>query len=176
MKNLLIILVSILLFTACNPCKRLAKKCPPETITVIHDSIIYRTDTVIKDSIIEVKLPRDTVWIKKYINVPANVLISLDTIIVERGIVGAIAWITENELGVVAYVADSSIFYKLDSARITINSLKESYHSENKTEKTHIKSNTKFAQFAIYFFWIIIILLVAYIAYNFRRIKDNLIP
>jgi len=160
--------VSVFILVSCNPCKRLAKKCPPQTIIEKHDSIIYITDTVIKDSIIEVILPKDTVRITKYLNVPANVLLSLDTIIVERGIVGAKAWIEENELGIVAYVTDSSLFYKLDSARITINTLKEKYQTNNTTETIHIRSNTAFASFTIWFFWIVIAFTVGYLYYKFK--------
>lgn len=162
------LLVSLFILVSCNPCKRLTKKCPPQTIIERHDSLVYITDTVIKDSIIEVKLPNDTVRITRYLKVPANVLLSLDTIIVERGIIGAKAWIQENELGIVAYVTDSSLFYKLDSARITINTLKEQYQTTDTKETIHIKSNTAFASFTIWFFWIVIAFTIGYLYYKLK--------
>lgn len=167
-RNIIIIMIAILLLS-CNPCKRLARKCPPEIKIEYRDSIVMKYDTVIRDSVIEIKLPGDTVTITKYLRVSANVLLQLDTIIVERGIVGAKAWIRDNELGVIAYVTDSTLYYQLDSARIEIRSLKEKYSSKEEVRETHIRENTGFGKFAIWWFIITAIIILFYIAYKIKE-------
>jgi len=138
--NVLLVLI-ILITTSCSlekRCARIQKKCPAEIVTIVKDSIVYKEKIVINDSIIEVKLPNDTVIIREYLYVDAEGLIQLDTIIVNNGILEAIAWVNNSKLGVIAYVRDSSIFYALDSARIEITKWKEQYSdtSVNKNSKS----------------------------------------
>ena len=125
------------------------------TNTVIKDSVVYKTNTIIRDSIITIVLPQDTVFINRFIELDRfNVIKDIDTIIVESGIIGAKAWVYKSNLGVKAYVSDSTLFYKLDSARISIIKYKELYEIERTKqviEKTKYR-NTAFGKFAIWWF------------------------
>lgn len=164
---IVIIIVSGMLYS-CKPLKqKCAERFPPETITIIKDSIVYRDTVIIHDSIITVYLPNDTVRITKYLKVPKGTIINLDTIIVEQGIIGAMAFVKNNELGVIAYVADSSLFYQLDSARIEITKTKEFYHSKIDKSKVIQVENSKFAKFCIWVFWIVVAGLLGFIGGRF---------
>ncbi len=143
--------------------------------TSIHekkDSIIYREKTIVKDSIITVVLPRDTVIINRIVkqNKITHIIKDIDTIMVERGIVGAKAWLVKNRLGVIAYVSDSTLFYKLNAAKKIINRYKELYSKEKiKNTSTKIKyKNTGFARFTIWWFIISVFLIFLLFVLKFK--------
>jgi len=135
------------------------------TETIVKDSVIYKTNVIVKDSIITLLLPQDTVYINSFLEKDKfNVIKDIDTIIVESGIIGAKAWVYKSNLGIVAYVSDSSLFYKLDSARIIITKFKELYRIERSKkliEKTKYK-NTAFGKFAIW--WFIATIIIMFLA------------
>ena len=137
MKNLLIVLLLSCVLFGCMTKKGWERKFPPQVETVIeyHTDTLEKETIVYKDSIVNIQLPKDTVTIYKYINANGET-VNLDTIILEKGIVGAKAWITNNHLGVVAYVSDSTIFYQLHNARVIVNKQKRiiSNYKEKKTE------------------------------------------
>jgi hypothetical protein len=58
MKNLIFILVLLTVFAACSPCKRLARKCPPEIVR--YDSLVFRDTIIYRDRIVEIEIPADT--------------------------------------------------------------------------------------------------------------------
>jgi hypothetical protein len=147
------------------------EKCPRETVTVVKDTVIYKEKVVIKDSIIRITLPSDTVKIVKYLYVDANKLIQMDTIIVEQGIVGAMTWVTNSKLEVIAYVTDSTMFYELKNARIEIEKL-YAEKSNKETETTRdIVRNSGFARFCIWWFFICIAFIAAYVFYKINPLK-----
>ena len=71
MKKLLILLLAAVLFTGCNPCKRLWRICPPE----VHYDSVY-VETVKLDTLVLIS-PSDTT----YIEVPAVTLEGLGIIV-----------------------------------------------------------------------------------------------
>ena len=71
MKKLFILLLAAVLFAGCNPCKRLARLCPPE----VHYDSVY-VETVKLDTLVLIS-PSDTT----YIEVPAVTLEGLGIIV-----------------------------------------------------------------------------------------------
>jgi len=71
MKKLLILLLAVVLFAGCNPCKRLWRICPPE----VHFDSVY-IETVKLDTLVLIS-PSDTT----YIEVPAVTLEGLGIIV-----------------------------------------------------------------------------------------------
>ena len=148
--KILIIILSILLLSSCVTKRKCDRRFPPQVITEYKDSIIYENIVFYHDSIIEVVLPNDTVVITKYIYLESGELINIDTIIVEEGIIGAMAWITNSNLKVIAYVSDSTIFYKLDSIR------KESLILEKQISSTH-KQTIRDVEFIPFWVWLLLV-------------------
>ena len=173
MKYIISLLIIISMFSCSleKRCARIQKKCPAEVVIVTKDSIVYRELIEIHDSIIEVKLPNDTVWITKTLYINADGLINIDTIIVNTGIIEALAWINDSELGVVAYVKDSALFYALDSARIEITRWKEQYTDIMETRTVKVRENSDFAGFAIWWFWITLSVIATFIVVKFTNLK-----
>lgn len=163
MKKLIILLSALLILTSCVTEKKCNRKYPPQFVVIEKDTVIYKEKIVIKDSIINVILPNDTVILTKYLTINKGI-VNLDTIIKEQGIVGAMAFVNNNELGVVAYISDSTIFYKLDSAQIRVDKYKEALHSRNETRVRDVVRNSAFAGFTIWWFWITAIL-IAFLLY-----------
>jgi len=170
MKNLILFLIIILAASSCITENKCTRKYPPTTI--VKDSIVYKEKIIIRDSIIQITLPQDTAYINKYIYLDKNNYAQLDTVIVVNGLVGAMAFINDSKLGVIAYVADSTLYYQLDSARIEILRYKQEYHKESKVIVN--KENTKFASFTIWWFVISLALIVLYTLYRFARIYIRL--
>lgn len=172
MKYLIITIIALITFS-CSLEKRCAKmdaKCPRETITIIHDSIIYKEKIVIHDSIIEVKLPSDTITINKYVYVDPDNLAQMDTIIVNEGIIEAIAWVNDSKLGLTAYVKDSSLYYALDSARIVITRYTEKFNKITKKNNYTIYKDTPFGRFCKWWFWISIALVALLVILKIKRV------
>jgi len=171
MRYILIALIALIV-SSCSlekRCAKMDKKCPRETVIQVKDSFIYREIIEVHDSIIEIKLPADTIRINKYVYVDHNNLAQLDTVIVDEGMIEAWAWVTDSKLGLVCFVRDSSLFHQLDSARIEITKIKESYHTENTETNYTIKENTWFANMCIWWFWICIIAVASIIIYKYRK-------
>ncbi len=57
MRLIIISIVALIVFSGCDPCKRLWRKCPP----IIIDSV--RVDSVWKLDTVELVSPADTVWL-----------------------------------------------------------------------------------------------------------------
>ena len=159
MKKLLILLIAIALFTSCVTQQRCERKFPTQNEIIVKDTVIYKEVIVIKDSIINVMLPSDTVFLYKYLTSRKGV-INLDTLIVERGIVGAMAFVNNNQLGVIAYISDSSIYYKLDSAHVRVNKYKQELHNRSEIKTRDIVKNSDFAKFTQWWFFITAVLII----------------
>ena len=106
MKTLLSILI-VLLSVSCITDRAIVKnKTRILDVLNIHQGIEYRDTTIIKDRIIEVKLPADTVRIdaKLEINPLTKEIVPLPSISVKNGLAGATAWIDSKGLHVRAFL------------------------------------------------------------------------
>jgi len=102
-----LILILFLAFTlsGCTTQKKCNRKFPPTII--VKDSIIEKTNTIIRDTTIFVKLPKDTVKLTEtiYIN---NGMVNMKPKEVQNGIVSAMAKIINNKLSVLAWINETS--------------------------------------------------------------------
>lgn len=106
MKTLL--LVSILFLSVSCMTDRSIVKNKQHILDVlkIKSGVEYRDTTIIKERIIEVKLPADTVKIDKFLEVNKSTgeIVPLPTISVKNGLAGATAWVDSKGLHVRAFL------------------------------------------------------------------------
>lgn len=102
MKTTLSILI-LLLSVSCMTDRSIIKnKSHILDVLKIKSGVEYRDTTIIKDRIIEVKLPADTVKIDHFLEVNKSTgeIVSLPTISVKNGLAGATAWVDKKGLHV----------------------------------------------------------------------------
>lgn len=157
--------VIFFVFTSCSTTDRLSRKCErwsaicsPEMIV---DSVYVHDSIIIKDTIVKYILNKDTVYLFKELYVPKDVFINIDTMCKESGIIGVKAWVNDNNLGVLGYVADSSVFIELKG--VVRENIRLRRTNRIKTIVREVVRNSSFANFTVWFFWIFIILVFFYI-------------
>ena len=129
----ILILILGFFFASCVTLKRCNKKFPPEVI--VKDSIVYKTNTVYKDTTIFIQLPPDTVFsvkdslVEVYIDKETG-LINSDTSVLANDFATAYAWVIDSKLKQMLVQNDSLMEFKLDSAVRVTNDYWEKYHSE----------------------------------------------
>jgi hypothetical protein len=168
MRNLLIILI-VLLMTSCVTQKRCNSKFPPQVIR--KDSIVYRDKEKIvrHDSIVYREVPK---YYKKdsivYRDKEGN--ITKDKLTIKGKYSTATAWINGfNLFGSIEEGTGDALAFTLTNTTIERDSWKEKYESVKETRT--IKENTKFASFAVAFFWSVIALIVLGGIFTFLFIK-----
>ncbi len=155
-----------LVISSCATQKRCNRRFPPETSIEIKDSIIEKTKIEYHDTIIEVLLPFDTAAFFKTLK-PINNVVNLDTLTRESGIVGAQAWVNNNRMGVRGYIADSTLFYALDSARKEVHTWKEKYNTQKQTIVRRVKYVPMFYKLTAGFSILVLVNLLIYIIIRF---------
>ena len=149
----IILLLCIVLIAGCNPCRRLARLCPP---TIQHDSVYI--ETVVTDTVTLVT-PSDTT----YITVPVVTLESLG-IIVEN----------ENQIitmEVVEGVLQAEVICKDDSLEKVIYSLRTELRETEVITPAPVEPEkylTKFAKFTIIYFFCSLFLVVVVGIYRIK--------
>lgn len=106
MKTILSILI-LLLSVSCMTDRSIVKnKSHILDVLKIKSGVEYRDTTIIKDRVIEVKLPADTVKIDRFLEVNKSTgeIVPLPTISVKNGLAGATAWIDSRGLHVRAFL------------------------------------------------------------------------
>ena len=161
MKELLLLLLSVILLNSCITEQKCTKRYPAkiEYREITKDTIIYKR----YDSLIFVYVPfKDTVYINKYIKVPYK--LNVDTITKEIGLIGVKAGITNNNLFAFGYLTDSTI-----TTNVQI---------KNKTEISTSTSTRKEIQRVVYIPLLVKILayfgsacLIFVLAYLFFKLK-----
>ncbi len=153
MRNFIIILA--VLFAGCNPCKRLAQKCPPE---IHHDSVYIET---VKMDTITLVSPADTLWFQIPVEFDLNdLLLSVEDkpgpsveIKIKDGIMEVTAICPEDSLKTV--IAQKNIEL---SNRTTI----------TKEVEVPVRYTGKFAKFAIIFFFCCVFIAIVAIVYRIK--------
>lgn len=159
MKTLICLILSSLILSSCVTEKKCTRKFPPQI------------ETIIKDSIREVTIYRDTTI---YIHFPADTIIKTDTIIVKEGylyiapmyaetnLATASAWISYNKLSLMLADKDTTIQVRL------LNALKTSqyweYKYKHEKEVVQVKYIPKFWKVTGLIGIGLIILLIGYFA------------
>ena len=142
----LIILLAVVLLAGCNPCKRLARKCPP---VIQYDSVYI--EKIILDTVVYT-IPGDTVRIEMRVKVPLTDLQwkeetndQIVSIKIEDGV-----------MEVVAICKADSLELIIKSLRTELKVKKESVSSTPEPEK----KLGKFAKFTIIFFFCVVFLVI----------------
>lgn len=139
------LLLAIVLFavTSCDPCRRVAKYCPPEV--EIRDSIVHKTETVYRDTTVTVKIPGDTVVDSVEVEIPCPADIDVDADIppspgvypnkltVEGHLASAHSWIKQNRLFLELNEKDTLIEVRLKNVIREKEHWKERYQSKRET-------------------------------------------
>lgn len=157
---LVVLCATLIMIISCNPCKRAARICPP----MVRDSIVEKTTTVYRDTVIYVKLPRDTVEINDTIYI-IDKIAWMPKKCVTSGIITHCAQVVNSRLISEAWISDSAIFVKIDNALKDVVYWKEKYHNEKIVVKE--KYIPGFYKFTLWFFIIIVVVVAGYIAIKY---------
>ena len=149
--------LGVVILGGCNPCKRLALKCPSYDSTTIVIETVHDT--------IWVKTPADSLQLV----IPMDMLIDLEDLglIVESVDQKVSVKVIHDTLFVEAKCKDDSLQAIVDSQRITIENTKTIYID---VPGPDVKHNGKFAVFAIYFFILVVILIGVWI---YTKVKSG---
>lgn len=129
-KSILIITAAAFLLSNCATQKKCARKFPPQTVTIIKDSI--REVVTFRDTTIYIKLDpvtvskTDTVYVKNGVTVFREVN-------AESNYATAKAWIGQNRLNLTLTDKDTTITVKLNNALKTARYWEMKYSTEQKT-------------------------------------------
>jgi len=172
MKNIYLILIALVLFSGCNPCLRLARKCPPQIITIVKDSIIIKDSVIYKDRIVTEIIPGDIQYIDKPIT--TDKLLNVKPIFAQTKYAEASAGVRDSKLWLELEQKEQVITHILDSADREIFHWKEMYKNKEVTEQTIIKERytPKFFKFTA---WVALLLIIVVGVGVYIRIKGGLL-
>jgi hypothetical protein len=161
--RLLIVLILALLTVGCNPCQRLARKCPPQVVTEIRDSIIFKDTIIFRDRIIYDSIPGDTIEVEK--EIPVEKELNVSPIRLENKYAKAAAWVETSKLKLTLEQKEQVIAHILDSAEREITHWKEAYYNKEVTETITVRERftPKIMKFALFYALCLTILLLLYI-------------
>ena len=172
MRSIIILLIgALVLFSSCNPCKRLARVCPPTIVRERYDSLIYRDSIIIKDRIVEIKIPADTVYKTKEVPVPYNVYVS--PITAENDYARAHAWIEHSKIKLELIQKEQVIQKIIEGAEKETFYWKEKYEKERIVEVKEVKYTPKLVKILS---WIGIISIVILLTYIYIIIRKKIRP
>ena len=129
MKYILHLVVLSIVLASCSPCKRLARKCPPQIITEVKDSVVYRDTIIYRDRILEIKIPGDTVIVEKTVPVKEDIF----PIRAENDYATASAWVESSKLKLELIQKEQVIKQILQNAEKETIYWKEKYQNEKQT-------------------------------------------
>ena len=160
---LLLTLLALMFLVGCSPCKRLARKCPPQIETIVKDSIVYKDTIVYRDRIIYDTIPGDTVEVEKLIPIEAK--LNVAPIKAEGKYAEATAWVANSMLRLELRQKEQVIIHILDSAEKEVIHWKEAYYSKEVTETIHVTERfiPKFYKMALIYAVCLTILIGIYI-------------
>ena len=157
MKNLILIIILSIVACSCTTLDRCNRLYPPVESSIVKDSIVTKTITEYKDSLIYLQLDPDTVTLisTHYISDPEDPeLIYIDTIFTQNKFSEAFAWVDQSKLGLSLLQKDTTLQFRLDSAVRESTHWNELYHTELKKEVKVVRYIPKFFRFCSYYFYI----------------------
>lgn len=156
MKPFFYLLLITFLLSSCITSEKCQRRYPPQVTTLVKDSIIEKTSTIYKDSLVYLKLNPDTVTLiqyEHYSNPDDPTIITIDSISAENRFCVAWSWVDDSQLGLSLIQKDTLLAFKLDSAIRISNYYRELYHSELNKEVQQIRYIPRFYRFcSVYFF------------------------
>jgi len=135
MKKLFVILIAGLFFISCSPCKRLARKCPPQIIHETKDSIIIKDSIVYKDKEVPYYIPGDTQYVEK----PVPIKEDISPVWVENKFALAKAWVNNSRLKLLLETKEQTLMLRIDSAIQMANHWEYRWTNEKQTETITIR-------------------------------------
>ena len=173
MKNLILIVILIVLACSCTTMDRCNRKYPPVESFEISDSVVTKTITVYKDSLIPYKVDPDTVTLFKYIYTVKDPehpsLIDIDSISLENDFSLAWAWVDQSTLGLSLVQKDTTLEFLLDDAVRETKHWMKLYHSELRKEVKVVRYIPKFYRFCSYYFYITATALIMLLIFKLKK-------
>lgn len=171
LKGLLVILFSAIIMSGCITQKRCNSKFPPQTITIVKDSIITKDSIVYKPVEVLVHIKGDTVT--KHDTVYRDIktgLINSKPVYAETEFAKAKAQVVNSKLNLELTQKDSTFKVKTDSLNKEIYHWKEKYNFIYKKEVDSIKYIPKIYKFSMWYMWITIILVILRLLWKYKKI------
>jgi len=165
MKKILFIIIAGIIFTSCYPCKRLARKCPPQVIHETKDSIIIRDSIIYKDKEIPYYIPGDT----QYVDKPVPIKENISPIQVENKFALAKAWVENSRLKLLLETKEQTLMLRIDSAIQIAKHWEYKWTNERQVEIIKEKYIPRIYKIALFAVISEVILLGIYIYIKIRR-------
>ena len=161
MKTIILFLICFFL-ASCVTQKKCTRKFPPVTEIIIKDSI--REVTIYRDTTIYINLPADTVY-KKDTIIIKNGYFYIAPMYAETNLATAKAWISHNKLSLMLADKDTTLEVRLENALKTSQIWEFKYKNEKQT--VQVKYVPKFWKVTGWIGIISVILIIMYIVTRF---------
>jgi hypothetical protein len=134
--------------------KKCNQKYPPQVQKEVVEKIITRDSIVYKDRVVEIKVPADTVYVEKIVEIPVNVYIA--PITAENDYARASAWIEKSKIRLMLTQKEQVITTIIENAEKEAYYWKEKYLNERIVETVTVKYTPKVYKVAL-LLWVIAI-------------------
>jgi hypothetical protein len=152
------LILLMIIMAGCNPCQRLARRCPPNV--VVKDSIIIKETIKYKPRFIYDTIPGDTVRVERIVQVDKP--IDIDRITADNKYAMAEAGVTDSRLWLELRQKDQVIEHLIDSAEKEITYWREQYNEKDGTVIVKERYIPKFYHVAAWYGAGLTILLLLY--------------
>jgi hypothetical protein len=159
------LLIALLLLTSCTTAKRCTAKFPPQTITIVKDSI--REKITYRDTTIFVTLPAKIVTVKDTVYVK-NGVVSFRPVTAESNLATASAWISNNNISLTLADKDTTLIITLSNALRNAEFWQSKYEKDQKT--VNVPYTPKFWKITGWVGIITILLLLLFIGVKLRKV------
>jgi len=147
------------------------QKFPPQTITEVVEKLIVRDSIVFKDRIVEIKIPADTVYVEKVVEIPSNIYIA--PITTENDYARASAWVEKSKIKLMLFQKEQVIQTIIENAEKEAYYWKEKYEKEKQVVTVTEKYIPKVYKLALGMWVFIIIVGVMYYLYKLGIIPSK---
>jgi len=159
------LLIALLVLTSCVTQKKCNLRYPPQTITIVKDSI--REKITYRDTTIFVTLPAKIVTVKDTVYVK-NGLVSFRPVTAESNLATARAWISNNNISLTLADKDTTLIITLSNALKNAEFWQSKYNNEKHT--VNVPYTPKFWKVTGWIGIITILLLLLFIGFKLRKV------